>query len=385
MSTDADINTVDDNQQPPFDYDGNFILTPIPGDTNVWGGYVRAALEPGPSAQFTLTGSQVSVYGHGVVPIKNGAEPPLSVYSVGDTHLQAFVPDAVSSPVDNVAFFNSSVLPYGEYTLTINVTRASADAPFYLDYARYNITNPSASSPAPVTTSIPPSSQAVAPSSTLTTTPSSTPATSSPPVGPIVGGVVGGVVVIVAAVIAFVYCRFTKRYKQIPLSPLDPTTPTAMAPVTPYMVYEHTTSQSRVREAPSGMYSAGTSATLRDSKLKMANDRITSPSTSPSTIGSSSSAPSHTNIYTPTPETSTNHDQSSLAERGRHMTGKGSQSAKDSGGMDVQADSGVRFQSGSTPSNVAPMLSPGTTSPIRSMPTVTEVARADVPPAYTPN
>lgn len=49
-------------------------------------------------------------------------------------------------------------------------------------------------------------------------------------------------------------------------------------------------------------------------------------------------------------------------------------------------DSGLRFESGVTPSAVAPVLPPGAApGPTRSAGMMSEVARADVPPAYTPD
>lgn len=47
-------------------------------------------------------------------------------------------------------------------------------------------------------------------------------------------------------------------------------------------------------------------------------------------------------------------------------------------------DSGLRFEPGITPSDVAPVL-PVAAGPIRSAGTASEVARADIPPAYTPD
>ncbi|KAI0827864.1 hypothetical protein BC628DRAFT_120625 [Trametes gibbosa] len=427
MASDSDIVTVDDTQQPPFEYDGALIPTQIPGDPEIWGGYVHAALESGPSALFTFTGSQVSVYGR-VVPLKNGADPPLSLYSVGSIHLQAFIPNPVSSPVDNVAFFNSSVMPYGQYTLIINVTRASADAPFYLDYVRYNITHPSAPTAASTSASVISSSSTAIPIST-----SAAPivrASSSPPVGPIVGGVVGGVVVVAAAVIAFFYYRLRKR--QMSSSPSD-SPPPMMPPVTPYMVSEHTASQSRFSEGPSsGMYSPpmrqigstyslGTSAsatateTARDYKSKLASSKATRSSALGSTYGGSSSGLGGFGVhalevategvprYSPGSPSSASplssmHDLPNLGGRaGGQTRGQRREMASLLGapstvglselgmGVGVQADSGMRFQPGLTPSDVAPMLSPGTVSPIRSTPTRSEVARADIPPAYTPD
>ncbi|RDX49217.1 hypothetical protein OH76DRAFT_1483188 [Lentinus brumalis] len=80
-------------------------------------------------------GSQISVYGR-VVPGVGGAQQPLSLYSVGSQKLQAFIPDDVTQAMDNVAFFNSTVMPYGQYTIAVNVTRVDADAPYFFDYFR---------------------------------------------------------------------------------------------------------------------------------------------------------------------------------------------------------------------------------------------------------
>ena len=48
----------------------------------------------------------------------------------------------------------------------------------------------------------------------------------------------------------------------------------------------------------------------------------------------------------------------------------------------AQLDSGMRFQPGLTPSDVAPVL-PAGVAPLRSAATTSELARADIPPAYT--
>ena len=51
----------------------------------------------------------------------------------------------VTAPQNDVNFFTSDVLPFGTYTLTINVTTASPSAPFYLDYVAVEVPGPAPS------------------------------------------------------------------------------------------------------------------------------------------------------------------------------------------------------------------------------------------------
>lgn len=65
---------------------------------------------------------------------------PLTKYSIpewdygGIPAMTPYQAPSVTEPQDNVNFFTSDVLPLGTYSLWINVTTASPDAPFYLDY-----------------------------------------------------------------------------------------------------------------------------------------------------------------------------------------------------------------------------------------------------------
>ncbi|KAL1941412.1 hypothetical protein VTO73DRAFT_7229 [Trametes versicolor] len=445
----SDIVTVDDlSESPPFEYsDVAFEPIPIPGDPAIWDGYVHVAREQGLSATLQFTGSQISVFGR-VDPPQNGAEPPLSLYSVGDTKLQAFIPDVVTASVDNVAFFNSSVMPYGVYTLTINVTRASTDSPFYLDYVQYNTTDPSAVSAATTPASI----SSTSPTPVATTSapaPANQASSSSPPVGPIVGGVVAGVVAISAVIVAFL-CYRTRRRRpgdRAPLSPLDPASPSASR-ITPYVVPAHARSQSRFSEgqpaSTSALYSPGMREVANASAYSLgastsagepvkgyypgsgkgaraspgpqhrqyntASLGTSAYATSSSGGASSYGGPgpasafggthSHTHSNSrahasPSPMSSV-HDLPNFVGRGVAGHTKGQRSEAEAllagselgagvgagAGGGVQEDSGVRFELGVTPSDVAPVLPPGAV-PIRSAATRSEVARADVPPAYT--
>lgn len=99
-------------------------------------------------------------------------------------------------------------------------------------------------------------------------------------------------------------------------------------------------------------------------------------------------------VHTPSPH-STVHDLPNIANTSRNFKARAALSER-TGGLNgapstsnspspAQQDSGMRFQPGVTPSDVAPVLPPGAPGPIRSAATHSEVARADIPPAYTPD
>ncbi len=151
----------------------------------------------------------MSVFGR-VEPARNGSQQPLSLYSVGSQNLQAFIAPDVTTVQDNVVFFNSTIMAYDQYTLIINVSRASADAPYFLDYIRFNTTNPN--------TGASPSSNSTSSTMSISSTTGSASGSASSsvkstysPVGAIVGGVIGGVVLIAAAILACFCYRVRKR------------------------------------------------------------------------------------------------------------------------------------------------------------------------------
>lgn len=114
--------------------------------------------------------------------------------------------------------------------------------------------------------------------------------------------------------------------------------------------------------------------------------------TSPSTHADLSSHAHST--HTPSPH-STVHDLPNIANASRNSKARAARSERtgqstgapsaSTSRLPAQqpADSGMRFQPGVTPSDVAPVLPPGVPGPIRSAATQSEVARADIPPAYT--
>ena len=162
-------------------------------------------------------GTRVAVYGSLRSPLQTDAPLPLTKYSIPEWDyggVPAMIPyqaPNVTAPQNDVNFFTSDILPYGTYTLTINVTTASSGAPFYLDYIAVEVPGPAPSSSTP--------------SSSLQTSASSTP-THLPaeglipqhhrPIGAIVGGVLAGVLGIVGAFFVFFCYMRQKRRTMMP-------------------------------------------------------------------------------------------------------------------------------------------------------------------------
>ena len=93
-------------------------------------------------------GTRVAVYGSLRPPLQTDVPPPLTKYSIPEwdyggvpAMIQYQAPN-VTAHQNDVNFFTSDVLPYGTYTLTINVTTASPGAPFYLDYIAVEVPGP---------------------------------------------------------------------------------------------------------------------------------------------------------------------------------------------------------------------------------------------------
>ncbi|KAI0698215.1 hypothetical protein C8T65DRAFT_832288 [Cerioporus squamosus] len=135
------------------------------------------------SAVVTFTGTRVSVYGSLRAALAPDVPSPLTKYSIpewdygGVSAITPYQAPSVTEPQNNVNFFTSDALPLGTYSLWINVTSASSDAPFYLDYIAVEVPGAppasSSSQPAPSTST----ASAIFPSRVAPT--SNPPATSS--------------------------------------------------------------------------------------------------------------------------------------------------------------------------------------------------------------
>lgn len=138
--------------------------------------------------------------------------------------MQPFQAPNLTSPKNNVNFFTSNDMPYDSYVLTINITTASENCPYYLDYIAVQVPGPAPSSSS---TPSPTSSQpTVAPSSSsslsslqsstggvtvLPSLPGFISTKASLPVGAIVGATIGGVVVIAVMVIIIICAHMRRR------------------------------------------------------------------------------------------------------------------------------------------------------------------------------
>ncbi|KAH9901370.1 hypothetical protein C8Q73DRAFT_677634 [Cubamyces lactineus] len=180
----------------------------------VYNSTLSKCVTSGASVAFRFNGTSVAVYGS-VLPA-DGAEPPISVYSVDGGSPTTFSAPQTTHRADAVQFFTSGELPLELHTLTINITSTSPIAPYYLDFLQYTLYAPPAplpnnhSSYATLSTSI----NALLPTGAILTafpSPTSTPGSKhTAPTGAVVGGVVGGLALI-CLLIALLHWRHYKH------------------------------------------------------------------------------------------------------------------------------------------------------------------------------
>ncbi|KAH9895773.1 hypothetical protein C8Q73DRAFT_451075 [Cubamyces lactineus] len=187
---------------------------------------------PGGSVEFHFKGTQIAVFGS-ILTIPAGLPASVSWYSVNGNDFTKYSPPNVSVAHNGVNFYTSPELPLDDHVLTINVTTATSESEYWLDWIEYNITARSASQTSSGTSS------SGGPTSTDSPTKSPVPAarSKSAPVGAIAGGVIGGVVLVLAAILAFVFWKRRNRIvaeipKDYDYGPRG--RPDAIPPVTPY-------------------------------------------------------------------------------------------------------------------------------------------------------
>ncbi|PIL25855.1 hypothetical protein GSI_11608 [Ganoderma sinense ZZ0214-1] len=163
------------------------------------------------SAAVTFTGTRVSVYGSLRPPLQTDVPLPLTKYSILEWDyggVPAMVPyraPNVTAPQNNVNFFTSDILPYGTYTLTINVTTANPDAPFYLDYIAVEVPGPALSSSTPLSSL----------SSTAFSTSTHLPIEAFILHHRLASAFVGGVLGVLVAFVVF-FCYFKQKHRMVP-------------------------------------------------------------------------------------------------------------------------------------------------------------------------
>ncbi|OJT09799.1 hypothetical protein TRAPUB_13758 [Trametes pubescens] len=158
---------------------------------------------PGATFELSFYGRYVEVFGV-TFPLNGTAEPPQALYTVDNlTSFIADVPTVLDNTTTDVGFYRTDSLPLAYHILLINVTNASGDSPYLLDYVAFDALDvfPSPSSSAPPSSSTPPN-----PSITSSLTPTGTTVAASNFSGPrtISAGVSVGVALGGAALLLFV-------------------------------------------------------------------------------------------------------------------------------------------------------------------------------------
>ncbi|PSR75222.1 hypothetical protein PHLCEN_2v9263 [Hermanssonia centrifuga] len=201
--------------------------------TSNWHNATLSGVNQAATCVSIIFGSRVLVYGTLRGMPNTNPTPTTSIYSIDGNVVRSYTAPQVTVDQNGVLFFDSGVITTGplQHVLWVNVTSASPDFPYYLDYLLV-VSNPSPDAsvpppppPSPTTSTSHTSSTIVSTSLTSSTTiqlsqpntPSPTAARTSSAVshvnvGPIAGGVVGGVVVLITALVLLLRCRRRKKY-----------------------------------------------------------------------------------------------------------------------------------------------------------------------------
>ncbi|TCD67554.1 hypothetical protein EIP91_012251 [Steccherinum ochraceum] len=208
-----------DDQDPRISYFGPSWFNVNTSNAAVFNKTLSSASEANAGFGFVFTGIQVAVYGS--VVNKNGAAPPIIRFSVDNGTPVVYNAPALTIEGDALLFFQSDALSPTTHQIVANVTRATGDSAFLVDYLTVlpvGATIPASSSQPPLPTTPPANastSSSAASSGTGQLAPTVTPNSDNQGVvsgkssnaGPIAGGVVGGVVIIVLALLGFWWWR----------------------------------------------------------------------------------------------------------------------------------------------------------------------------------
>ncbi|KAI9062577.1 hypothetical protein FKP32DRAFT_1593238 [Trametes sanguinea] len=182
---------------------------------------------PGWVVTHDFVGDYVEVIGFTIPWSMGGFRPPTAEYSVDGQSVEDFTaPESLTSPMLNVTYYrlSSNVLLPGQHTLRINITHATQDDPWLIDYIIFGSTGVSTTTPSTASAdtssgsiSSPASTTALSSSNQTSTSSATSPSasiapasagqsnqSSSFPLAPVIGGVAGGIVVI-AALLALLY------------------------------------------------------------------------------------------------------------------------------------------------------------------------------------
>ncbi|KAI0659600.1 hypothetical protein C8Q70DRAFT_1045043 [Cubamyces menziesii] len=217
-------------QYGPYHGQGWSMLTGASVDPDKEGPIYNNTLQVAPlediSVEFPFNGTRISVFGTIRPPTASYAPLPVTKYSLigwdwgGIPAMNPYQAPNVTEPQNNVNFWSSQEMPYKEYILTINVTTATVNMPFYLDYVTIEVPGPdpnaTSSTAASTSTTGTTSSSRTSSGGHKNTSPAVAGAShrSSVPVGAIVGASIGGLVLITAAL--FVLLRWYRRRAMVP-------------------------------------------------------------------------------------------------------------------------------------------------------------------------
>lgn len=169
-----------------------------------------------------LEGTRVAVYGSVWPPSTTYAPLTVSEYIVvgagSTTNIStgSFQAPNFTIPKNNLNLFTSNDMPYGAYVLTVNVTRASIDSPYYLDYFAVLVPDSAPTSVSTSASAAPVSGSSAEAASTSPPMPvSSLSNHASLPIGAIVG-VAMAAAVFIAIVVAIAAYRCARRRRGPP-------------------------------------------------------------------------------------------------------------------------------------------------------------------------
>ncbi|KAI0754213.1 hypothetical protein C8Q80DRAFT_354192 [Daedaleopsis nitida] len=178
-----------------FKYAGDWFLSSPDG--NGVTGTSHQAFNEGPSVALSFAGTGVVVLG--IAPPSASDSTPIASYSIDGTPATPSALPSVKICTQNQVFFSAYNLNPGNHTLNINVTRASNDAPYIINYAF--ICSSAASPPTPTEAS-----------SSSSSTPLSDSSKSRSVSGVVIGLIVAGI--ILALMLAFMTYFLVRRRRQ---------------------------------------------------------------------------------------------------------------------------------------------------------------------------
>ncbi|KAH9833728.1 uncharacterized protein C8Q71DRAFT_725501 [Rhodofomes roseus] len=291
----------------------------------------------GAYGSLSFTGNQIAVYG-----LLEAGQPVESTYSIDGASPNTYVgPSNVTETQSEVEFFISPMLSAGQHQLVFNVTNATADNLFVLEFVLYQGTGSTTSGVAGESAT----ATSLATDVGAASTPSAVGASSgsSTNVGAIVGGVVGGVAgLAIIGILGFFWLRgrnkrpyFYAEAGELLRDEVKPTPFTQGSGIEPDVSYKRTPEMSSYRGPPPTQYTA-VNAQNQPAQASEAGD------SSAYSSAAGSSRPTLTVIGGPAVTSSPNQTRSKAAEAGLLSVAQPQHAM-------YHADSGMRFDASGQP------------------------------------